>query len=612
MAQKLQWLKFRRSFPVIYPLLLSVQFIIILKWSWRKWPDVIVDFGRELYIPWRIVSGEILYRDISHFFGPFSHYFNALFFYLFGSSYTTLIFVNIALSILLIAILYRLVSRSCDHFTAFVCSSVVITVFLASEYYYCGNYNFISPYAHEATHGLILSIVMIYLLGTFFSRFSLRYIIAAGFLFGLVFLTKFEPIIASTATVGIFFVLLAKIGKSPGEIARMVVAFIASTMLPVAAFFLYFSFQLPVKEALHAVIAAWDGLGSAQNMIGSKFYADIMGLDFPYLNGAKALIEFIVVVAYLFCVVMISKFFDKYKKKKGVVIICVSILCVMLSLVFFADVYKIGRSLPIVTILIIGLLVWFCFFSPGIEYTKRIGYWRMILFGVFSLFMLAKMFLNCRLYHYGFYLGLPAVVIATAAVMYYSPRWLKLKPVAGLLYRTIASLAVAVFIVLFIHLSDFFYKQKTFLIGTGEDAFLTFAPHLMMQTGPIDEALRWINANIDKKETLVVIPEGVMLNFLTKRANPTRFVNFMVPELAFFREDTILSSFRKNNPDYFVIIDKKYNEYGVGEFGSNGYGEKISNWINDNYQSVYVLNFMVKNKRMFFIIIFKKKNRISP
>jgi hypothetical protein len=49
----------------------------LLAWTWRKWPDILVDFGRELYIPWQLVSGKVLYVDIAYFNGPLSPYLNA-------------------------------------------------------------------------------------------------------------------------------------------------------------------------------------------------------------------------------------------------------------------------------------------------------------------------------------------------------------------------------------------------------------------------------------------------------------------------------------------------------------------------------------------------------
>ena len=49
--------------------------------TWRKWPDLIVDFGQQLYIPWRISAGAVLYRDLFYMAGgPLSQYYHALLF----------------------------------------------------------------------------------------------------------------------------------------------------------------------------------------------------------------------------------------------------------------------------------------------------------------------------------------------------------------------------------------------------------------------------------------------------------------------------------------------------------------------------------------------------
>jgi hypothetical protein len=59
----------------------ALAFVLMAALSWRKWPDAIVDFGTRLYIPWRLLAGAVLYRDLYYFAGgPFSQYFNALLF----------------------------------------------------------------------------------------------------------------------------------------------------------------------------------------------------------------------------------------------------------------------------------------------------------------------------------------------------------------------------------------------------------------------------------------------------------------------------------------------------------------------------------------------------
>src|SRR3989337_197721 len=73
------------------PALLVVAFVALAWWSWRKWPDLQYDFGNQLYLPWRLSEGQVLYADIDYKEGPLSQYLNALLFLLFGVSFTTLI-----------------------------------------------------------------------------------------------------------------------------------------------------------------------------------------------------------------------------------------------------------------------------------------------------------------------------------------------------------------------------------------------------------------------------------------------------------------------------------------------------------------------------------------
>src|SRR5215217_4972709 len=82
--------------------------IAMLAITWRTWPEPVTDFGRELYVPWQLSQGKVLYRDIAYFNGPLSPYFNALIFKLLGPGLMKLASVNIAILIAIEFMLYRL------------------------------------------------------------------------------------------------------------------------------------------------------------------------------------------------------------------------------------------------------------------------------------------------------------------------------------------------------------------------------------------------------------------------------------------------------------------------------------------------------------------------
>src|SRR5438270_170454 len=101
-------------------LIVALCLVAMLGFTWRTWPEPVIDFGRELYVPWQLSQGKVLYRDIAYFNGPFSPYFNALIFKVFGAGLMTLVVVNIAILIGIVLMLHRLAAKMSDEFAATV------------------------------------------------------------------------------------------------------------------------------------------------------------------------------------------------------------------------------------------------------------------------------------------------------------------------------------------------------------------------------------------------------------------------------------------------------------------------------------------------------------
>src|SRR5262249_43962092 len=149
-------------------------------WSWLTWPDVLVDFGRELYIPWQLSTGKALYTDIAYYSGPLSPYLNTLWFTLFGVGLKTLVWANLCILAAFVALLFLVLGELSDHLTATVGCLVLILVFAFAQYVGIGNYNYICPYSHDAIHGLMLSLLAFYLAIRYLSRRSPIWLIGCG------------------------------------------------------------------------------------------------------------------------------------------------------------------------------------------------------------------------------------------------------------------------------------------------------------------------------------------------------------------------------------------------------------------------------------------------
>ena len=71
----------RRSRPVrrlAGPALIGAALVSLFLFTWRGSTDELIDFGRELYLAWRITEGDHLYSDLRYEYGPLSPYVNAL------------------------------------------------------------------------------------------------------------------------------------------------------------------------------------------------------------------------------------------------------------------------------------------------------------------------------------------------------------------------------------------------------------------------------------------------------------------------------------------------------------------------------------------------------
>ena len=92
------------------------------------------------------------------------------------------------------------------------------------------------------------------------------------------------------------------------------------------------------------------------------------------------------------------------------------------------------------------------------------------------------------------------------------------------------------------------------------------------------------------KDTIMVFPEGVMLNYLLRKSNPTPYINFAPPELLMFGEDNMIAAMNNNKPDIVIIVHQNWGDvYKIQHYGKDiKYGRRIMEWIHKNYKTVEI------------------------
>lgn len=565
-------------------LAIAAAFGLMLRWTWRTWPDPLVDFGRELYVPWQITAGHTLFRDIAYLNGPLSPHFNALWMYLFGVSLNTIVAVNLAILASVVVLLYALLNAVAGRLTALVGAIAFVALFGFGRLLPNGNYNFVCPYSHEITHGVALSLGAIACL-CLPRRFGIRNAAGAGLLMGLVFLTKVEMALACCLAVIVGFGLRA-VGESPRLRLRLTAVLVLTTALPVVLAFLLLRLQLPGTAALKGTLGSiyWTLHSDLSSM---PFYRELLGTDdlrgnLLQMVTGTALLSAAAVVA-LGAGFLAARLTGSKNSRMAVMIAFVATagagILLMRSQHWF---FSVPKALPLAMLVL--LAVWsFAYLREPLGTDRSRVLALRIALTLFALGLLAKMIFSARLYHYGFALAMPATLVLIAAFVSWLPRFAALRGADGGVVQCISITLVAVMVSVYLVAMSPVLRSERYRVGWGADAFLADERGEAAQV-----AMQWIRRTMPAGATLAVLPEGAMINYLARRSNPTPHINLMPVELTIFGEERVVSDFKARPPDFVLLCHKDTTEYGPPLFGRD-YGQTIATWIRENYDEVALI-----------------------
>jgi hypothetical protein len=557
--------------------------------SWGRWPDVLVDFGHELYGPWQLSEGKALLRDFAWgATGPLSPYLNALLFRVFGVSLRVLVFFNLGLLAVLTTVLHTILRALFDRLAAAAGCFTFLTIFAFAQYVEIGNYNYVTPYSHGATHGVLLSLFSILLVYRHLRTRSWSSLLGAGFLLGLVFLTKPEMFVACTAAIGI--PLLIAPGRGGGILGRLAsgMAFLAMAAVPSLAAFLLLRISLEPAVAWQATTMPWQLLLNPSGLAGNPFYLRGSGLDAPATNLLLLAKWLGGACVALLPVAVLDRFAKRWAPGRWV---SLAVFLAVFSILVFAVppdfwVGGIGRPLPV---LALGGIVAYALLLLRDRDGGASGsrYWLGLMMSIFSLVLLSKILLNARTYHYGFVLAMPATVMLVGWLTFSLPSWIRNQGGMGVIFRG-AALAMILAVVLgHLQASADRLGQKVYPVGSGADAFLADERGVF-----VSEAIRRLASIAPPGATLAVLPEGVMINYLSRRVNPTRYLAYLADAISMFGSDApLVESLKSKPPDFILLVQRDSSEHGARFFGRD-YARNAAAWIADNYSVISVIGAM--------------------
>jgi len=588
----------------IGPALIVAAALAQTAWGWRKWPDVLVDYGQTPYIAWQLAAGKTLYTDIAYFQGPLSPYVNSVLFRLFGVSLTALMVGNLVFIAGILFLLHQLLAAISDRLTAAAGCLTFVGVFGFAQYVPYGNYNFVCPYTPELTHGVALSLLGIWFLSRYARRHRPGAIAGAGISTGLVFLTRVELFLPAflAITAGLGLVLCSE-KTTPARRLRAMGLFLGCVCVPPLAAIALLSLKMSAHQALASawMLPAWSAALAGRT--GSlKFYRDKLGItDVP--GNLREILAWLGWYAALFVPAALAAVaVPRPAKRHGPAALAVFVIVAGLLLARLSTTQWLYAARPLpVLMLALGALTGVEWFRCEKNDPRRGPLIVRLVLIIYSVAMLARIILNVHVYHYGFALAMPAGLLLVAALCGWVPAAIDRRGREGGMFRAAAFAALAVGIFAHLQVQESCFSQKSFTVGSGGDRILADF------RGPfVARALRAVAVNIRTNETLTVLPDGQMLNYLSRRASPVPYTDFMPTEFAIFGEDAILDSFRVDPPDYIALVHKDTSEFGYRFFGRD-YGRKVYAWIEENYQPAALIGDMPLQDDRFGILFLKRR-----
>ncbi|GEM_PF-473046 len=654
----------KRDLPWVVFIIFS--FLFGLAASWERWGNPLVDCGREMNQPLRLIRGEMLYSDVRHIYGPLSPYVNAALYQAFGPSLDALYADGIITAVIILALVYWISRRLMGRAASAIATLEVMWLCAFKQ---AGNYIF--PYSYSALHGCALGLLSLALIlkavgarsqksevksqksevrsqksevrsqksegdrpGDFppvtchlspvtstDHRRLTTYLLGAGMVAGLTMLAKTEMGLAVLA-VGLVVSWLA---GQPG--VRRSIWLTSLFLLP----------AIGIIVAGYWIIAArvgWETLSRDsflffQNLPEELVYYNkrMSGFDMP-LQSLGLMISAAVRLAGLAGIVVtlsmlvarrqaaqteapLSK--ETVTDAGQVKTSLVWVMLVISTAVFILA--PAGGSMSwdkgpylAMPVLLAGLLISGLFRYQKQNSDDRQHTLALIAVSVFALASLARVMLRVRSGGaYSSYLLPASVILFTYFWVYPFPDLIR-----GARARRFARKFMIVFMIAHTIITGALlaYRYRT----RNSHPIETERGRMIAATDigiAMNEAIDFINSETSPGDAVAVMPEGTSINFFTDRPNPLR-EEITTPGFLDERgEERAIRQLRDSNTRLVLVTNRATSEFGPAVLGRD-YNERLMQWVEENYEQAAIFgpshdDDLQIGDRIFFIRAYRKK-----
>lgn len=535
----------------------------------------LVDVGREAYIPWQMLSGKVLYKDIFNVYGPLGYQINALAYMILGIKLDTLYFMGFLNSLIICFSTYFISKLFVPKKLSLAITFLTISVCVYIRTFF----NFIFAYSYSAIYALSGFLLSLFSMLLYIKNQKTKYLFL-GFLFaGFSFANKIENLPYFI----LLFISLPFVLKEKKDWKKYIEAFCFFMIFPCISFGILLLQGATVGDFLNAL----DLINKLVHAPVVEYFYNAYGLYFNpfYIKLSFYYLYRLLFVALPYVLIFFALNFinEKYFENK---FLKAFLNVVIFLLTFFVSIKSFDRFLPM---------------------SERLFCW-LGLCGVICLVILFGVFV-CKLIKNKFDFSIISDNQKMFIFLLISAISVSIKGISGITTECYGTFSLAA---LFIPFVVFFYSyinipnktviEKT-IINLCFVIVISYLSANIMRIGekplyPVstqrgtiyvrdmfksqNDFVHFIKQYTSKDSVIVSVPEGAIINFLSERKSNDLYYYLIPANIQVFGEEKIIFDFKKSPPDYFIMNNVPYSPFNVGDFCD--YAKKVCGYIKNNYK----------------------------
>jgi hypothetical protein len=559
------WLS--RAWPLLVITACVVQCLAV---GWGRWGDILVDTGRELEWPRRILEREWLYADLRYNYGPLGPYLNAALYALFGVRLEVLAAAGVATAVLTAWVVYAIAREFVGRLGATAAAVYFLYACAFGHLEPAAVFNFVLPHAFAATYGMLTALASLLYLVRYARTDRPLHQWLALLLLCLAALAKIEVLFPAVVAHAIFFAARVHAGRG----SRLVRAYALAAAGAAGVYLLFL---------LRAGAPLWgDNLAAVVNPASDYFIRMQMGLTEPWLNVARMAVAVAVLAVAAIALLAAGLVAGMRWRPQPVAAVCAVLGCALAFGMLFQRFRHLAplpfRAMP--ALVLAGLLgsaaAWWA--RPR----ERERWLPLLLTFAFAMASLPRVLLNSTNDLYGYFLLPPSLVCLCILLFEGLPRALRGAPAPGRAIAAGAAAFIGLHSATLASLSQERFDAKTVRLSTSRGTLL-LSPDDAEIYVPVVSALR----RAPRSATLLTLPHATCLQFLTEHptpdGNPTH-----VPMDFFggFSDQRMRALWEKMPPDLVFWVDVEMDYFGGARYCAT-YGQASCAFLLDRYVPIF-------------------------